>query len=153
MLRLAPLDAAPIEFLVELFNDTRVRKHLPLASGTSDADWVRGWIHGKQQLWADSTFGPWSVWHGDSCIGWAGVQPNDERTNELAVVLAHRSWGLGMDVAQLVMSQWRELGDARPVLIFLPLSRGVAALQRRYDWERLPDTIVEGVIFATFRLQ
>ena len=153
MLRLAPLDAAPIDVLCELFNDARVRKHMPLARAVVDSDWVHDWITGKQQLWPDASFGPWSVWHADDCIGWAGVQPNDESTNELAVVLRHESWGLGTDVARLVMDRWNELGDTRPVLIFLPRSRGVGALQRRYGWERLADSTVDGITFATFRLQ
>ena len=150
MLRLAPLDAAPVHFLCDLFNDRRVRKHMPLASGTMDAEWVRAWIAGKKRLWSDPAFGPWSVWIDDACIGWAGVQPNDADTNELAIVLAHRHWGHGAAVAQLVMSQWKALGDARPVLIFLPLSRGVDALARRYSWERLADIVVDGSTFATF---
>ena len=152
MLRLAPLDAAPIDFLLDLFNDARVRKHMPLAGGLVDVEWVHAWIAGKQRQWPDATRGPWSVWHGDFCIGWAGVQPNDATTNELAIVLAPAFWGHGTDVARIVMERWNELGDPRPVLIFLPLSRGVDALARRYNWQRLPDTVVDDVTFATFQL-
>lgn len=152
MLRLAPLDAGPIDFLTGLFNDPRVRKHMPLAGGSVDAAWTQNWIAGKQRQWPNPDSGPWSVWSDDVCLGWAGVQPNDDETNELAIVLAHSAWGHGIDVAHLVMRRWNELGDPRPVLVFLPLTRDVDALAQRFQWNRLADTVVDGITFATFRI-
>lgn len=65
-----PIQAAPRALVMEQMNDARVRRHLPLATGTFDEAAYESFISGKQAMWSEHGYGPWAFFIGDRYAGW-----------------------------------------------------------------------------------
>jgi RimJ/RimL family protein N-acetyltransferase len=138
--------------LLNLMNDPRVRRHMPLASGTLDADDVRTWIASKEALWDRPDRGPWGVLLGGRFAGWAGVQPHREQA-ELAVVLRPDAWGAGPRVASRLLDiAFGSFGLSR-VYVLLPPSRTRVAGLPRLGFVHDGTEDVDGEVFIRYRLE
>lgn len=148
---LIPLKNAETEILRELLNDTSVTNHMPLAEPVT-TQWVEEWKNQKSRLWDDPELGPWAVYIDDRFAGWAGLQPDGPNQAELAVVLKVWAWGLGKDVTRAVLAKWRSYGRTENLVIYLPESRPLELLQKRFSWELVGYQEFNGVRFAQFRI-
>lgn len=144
---LKPLQEANTEELVALLNNPAVTAHMPLASQVT-SEWVETWKRDKSLQWPDAEMGPWVVHIDSKFAGWAGVQPDGESETELAVVLDVWAWGFGREVASVTLQRWRSFGDPRPVVVYLPYSRPIQAIQDRWGWKLLGEAEFSGSRFA-----
>lgn len=119
---LQPLETAQTQDLVVLLNDPRVTKHMPLAEKV-DAAWVETWKRGKSSLWQTPQHGPWAVYLDERFAGWAGLQPDEAESAELAVVLHVWAWGRGSEIKKVVLNRWFELMPNHKVFVYLPKTR------------------------------
>ena len=92
---------------LDLFNDKRVRKHMPLASEFVDTEWVENWIRHKIESSENSPFNVQSVWINENFAGWAAIQ-KDEVEYEMAIVLNPTYWGVGIKVFEKLIEDFQE---------------------------------------------
>lgn len=144
---LIPLQEGNTAELVALLNNPAVIAHMPLATAVT-GEWVEDWKRAKSKQWPDPNMGPWVVHIDRRFAGWAGVQPDSDTEVELAIVLDAWAWGYGRGVASAALARWREFGDPRPVVVYLPYSRPIRAMQDRWGWRFLGDTDFSGTKFA-----
>ena len=142
-----PIQAAPRALVMEQMNDARVRRHLPLATGTFDEAAYESFISGKQAMWSEHGYGPWAFFIGDRYAGWGGLQPDDGEA-ELALVLCPWAFGYGRLIAAKVIDWgFREL-DLERILIYLPESRSVERFLSRYGCIRDGGVTFDGKVFT-----
>lgn len=144
---LFPLQDGNTAELVALLNNPAVTTHMPLATAVT-GEWVEDWKRAKSRQWPDPNMGPWVIHVDRRFAGWAGVQPDGEDENELAIVLDVWAWGHGREVASATLASWRALGDTKPVVVYLPYSRPIRAIQERWGWKWLADAEFSGTRFA-----
>jgi RimJ/RimL family protein N-acetyltransferase len=142
-----PLRFADTEQLHTLLTDPRVTKHMPLADLNVSLDWVASWKKSKSKQWPDETMGPWAVYLDDRFAGWAGVQPDDEDTVELAVVLHVWAWNHGSEVAGESLRRWKTFGDRKRIVIYLPDSRDIKSIARRLNLRLEQQAEFSGLLF------
>ena len=137
--------------LLDLFNDERVIKYMPLAERPVTLDWVSDWKKAKSGLWESQEFGPWGVYLADRFAGWSGLQPDGDAC-ELAVVLSPWAWGSGMDVAEATLKKWHELGRELPIYVYLPLTRRPDRIAAKLGMRFVKNFTWSGKEFAQFEL-
>lgn len=151
-LTLNPLHAADPRHMQAILNDPRVRKHMPLATQEYSLDWVSEWLKAKSALWSDPQMGPWAVYLDDALIGWAGVQPHATDAHDMAIVLEPAHWGLGAEVLNAVMERWKSFDRPGALLAFLPESRNVALLSKRWGWSVVSNEEIDGHRFIALQM-
>lgn len=124
---------------------------MPLAEPV-DTAWVDSWKEGKSQLWGDPERGPWGVFIEHQFAGWAGLQPDDGDSAELAVVLNVWAWRMGNQVANAALEKWLSLGGTSTVYVYFPFSRPVDLIKKRFALEFVTEVEWEGTKFARLRL-
>ncbi|GAA2396461.1 GNAT family N-acetyltransferase [Dactylosporangium salmoneum] len=147
LVRLTEVDPA---HLIELMNDPRVRRHMPLAAGCFGGEDCAAWVAAKEAMWRDHGYGPWALLVDGVFAGWGGPQPEGNDA-DLALVLRPVFWGHGRAIAERLLAEaFGPLGFDE-VTVLLPPSRGTAAV-RRFGFR--PDGAVEvaGRTFLRFRL-
>jgi RimJ/RimL family protein N-acetyltransferase len=150
-IELRPLESAYTEELLNLLNDPRVTRHMPLAEPV-DRAWIDGWKAAKSALWPQPDMGPWAVYLDGRFAGWVGVQPDEDERNEFAIVLNVWAWGFGQEITQEAMRTWLAFGDSRPVVIYLPETRPLGLLQERFGFRLLGMQKIADSNFAIFEL-
>ena len=146
-LDLLPIASAPRELVIAQMNDTRVRRHLPLATGVFDDAAYEGFITGKEAMWREYGYGPWAFFIDDRYAGWGGLQPDDGEA-ELALVLCPWAFGYGRMIAARVIDWgFRDCSFSR-ILIYLPESRSVDRYLYRKSCIREGCVTFEGIVFT-----
>jgi RimJ/RimL family protein N-acetyltransferase len=148
LVRLSEVDPAA---LVDLINDPRVRRHMPLATGAFTMADCAGWVAGKEAMWREHGYGPWAFRIGGEFAGWGGLQPEDGDA-DLALVLRPAFWGHGRAVAERVLQEAFTTHDLPSVTVLLPPTRATAAALRRAGFEPDGEADVDGRRFLRFRL-
>ena len=127
---LNPLETASSNELLELLNDPKVTRHMPLAE-IVDSEWIESWKRSKSNLWPTPNHGPWAVYLDGRFAGWAGLQPDEDNSAELAVVLHTWAWGSGSEITQHVLERWRSFMPSHKVFVYLPTSRKAGQIADR----------------------
>lgn len=104
MLERVDLRTIPIPELLELMNDPRVGRHLPLLSGTFDAEAAHAFLEAKAAMWREHGYGPWGFRIDGRFAGWGGLQP-EQGEADFALVLAPAYWGWGRRIFEAVRAQ------------------------------------------------
>ena len=89
----ARLVDVPLDAVVDLLNEPRNTRHMPLSS-TFTRDTAREWVAGKDGQWESNGYGPWAVLVEGELAGWGGFQ-QEPNGADLALVLFPRHWGHG----------------------------------------------------------
>lgn len=145
------LPTVAVRDLVALHGDPRVRRHLPLSSGTFDDAACRRWIAAKEALWARHGYGPWAFLVDGKLAGWGGLQP-EHGEPDLALVLAPDYWGWGPAIAREILRRaFGEMGF-QSVTALLPPSRVRQRALCRLGFRRDGLLDVGGVVFVRYRL-
>jgi RimJ/RimL family protein N-acetyltransferase len=133
--------------VVELLNEPRNRRHMPLSSSIFSLEEAVAWVEAKDAQWAVHGYGPWAVLVDGSFAGWGGFQ-REENGVEFALVLTPEHWGHGREITRAALDRgFDELG-LESVLIALPFSRSSDRAVGRFGF--VPDgTVVHGG--STFR--
>ena len=124
---LSEVDPAAI---IDLFNNTLVRRQMPLLKGVFSQEDCDRFIAAKAQLWEEQGYGPWAFVVDGQFAGWGGVQP-DEGEADLALVLHPDFWGMGISLyKEIIKRAFGELGLASVVVLFPPTRTRVQGLLR-----------------------
>lgn len=125
--RLNEVDKADI---IDLMNDPRVRRQMPLTSDHfSEAD-CDGFIAGKERLWAEHGYGPWAFVVDDRFAGWGGLQPEGDDA-DLAVVLHPNFWGKGKPIYdEIIRRAFGEMGFESVTILFPPSRTRIKGMLR-----------------------
>lgn len=107
--------------LVRLFNDPRVRRHMPLADALWDEAGVRDWAKGKDAQWQENGYGPWGIRIDGTFVGWGGFQKEGDEA-DLGLVLLPAYWGFGAMIFRELVRRAREMRLSN-VTLMLPPSR------------------------------
>ncbi len=122
----------PIEFrrlrdvnpadLIDLMNDPRVRRHLPLAKGPFGPRECERFVAAKERLWAEHGYGPWAFYVGEDFAGWGGLQPEGADA-DVGMILRPEFWGLGRALYREILAYAFDTLGVPSVIALLPPSR------------------------------
>ena len=148
LVRLTEVDPAA---LVELMNDPRVRRHMPLATGVFTAADCTAWVAAKEAIWHEHGYGPWAFLVNGEFAGWGGLQPEGDDA-DLALVLRPAFWGHGRAVAERVLDEAFTDKTLEAVSVLLPPTRGAAAALLRAGFDPDGELELDGRRFLRYRL-
>lgn len=145
------LTTVPVADVIELLNEPRNARHMPLAGDPFTVASATSWIAAKDAQWDVYGYGPWAVRIDDQFAGWGGFQAEDYGA-DLGLVLHPHWWGAGPAVAlRMLDTGFGDLG-LPGVTIALPLSR--ARLDRvlaRWGFANAGETVFDGTPFRLYR--
>ncbi|WP_049804569.1 GNAT family N-acetyltransferase [Microlunatus phosphovorus] len=137
--------------VVELLNEPRNARHMPLTGEPFTTKSAAAWVAAKDAQWDSHGYGPWAILIDGSFAGWGGFQA-EENGADFALVLAPEFWGYGETVARRALAVgFDELG-LTDVLIALPYSRNPAQVVARFGFEPDGDVVYGEVHFRQYRL-
>lgn len=139
-----PLPDVPAEALLEVLNDARIARHMPLW-GEFTPEGVREWALAKASLDVPDGLGPQAVYVDGRFAGWAGIQPEDFGP-DFAVVLAPWAWGAGALVAEQLLARAAAAGLPE-VFIALPPTRHADRVVGRLGFTRVADDVDGFVVY------
>ena len=149
-IELVRLTDVPVELVVDLLNEPRNGRHMPLASSFT-VESAAEWVASKNAQWSIHGYGPWAVLVDGTFAGWGGFQ-REENGADFALVLAPAYWGHGSDVTRAALDRgFGELG-LDFVLIALPYSRSPDRAVRRFGFVADGDVSYAGATFRQYRL-
>jgi [ribosomal protein S5]-alanine N-acetyltransferase len=144
------LTEVPVEDVVELLNEPRLARHMPLNQSFT-AESAAAWVAAKDGQWDTNGYGPWAVLLDGEFAGWAGFQ-REENGADFALVLAPAYWGHGAGITRAALDRgFGELGlDA--VVIALPFTRNPARVVARLGFVPDGEVTYDGASFRQYRL-
>ena len=144
------LSAVAIGEVLELLNEPRNARHMPLA-GMFTEESAREWVAAKDGQWERHGYGPWAVLLDGAFAGWGGFQ-REESGADFALVLAPRHWGHGADVTRAALARGFDQIGLAEVLIALPFSRSPERVVARFGFEPAGRVSYGGATFRQYRL-
>jgi len=137
--------------IVELMNNSLVRKQMPLTSDNfNETDWDE-FISAKEQLWSEHGYGPWAFVADGKFAGWGGSQP-EEGDADLGIVLHPKYWGWGKAIyAKIIEFGFNKMNFKSITILFPPSRRrikGIYLLGFKSDGEM----DISGECFNRYRL-
>lgn len=147
----ARLTDIPLSQIVDMLNEPRNRRHLPLAGEQFTDATARDWVAGKDGQWDEHGYGPWAVLVDGAFAGWGGFQ-REPNGADFALVLTPEHWGRGADVTRAALD--RGFGELRleRVLIALPYSRRPDRVVARFGFVPDGEVDYDGTVFRQYRL-
>lgn len=150
VIRFVRLPEVPLSAVVDLLNEPRNARHMPLA-GAFDEEAAAAWVQAKDDQWSANGYGPWAVLVDDEFAGWGGFQ-REQGEADFGLVLAPTYWGLGADIAKLAFDVgFADLGVDQ-VVIALPRTRDPDRAVARWGFERDGTINHGGATFLRYRL-
>lgn len=143
-------DLAPTD-IVELHNDSKVLRHLPLADGAFDVLQCQQWIEDKEAQWQANGYGPWGILINGEFAGWGGLQ-KEKGEADLGLVLSPDYWGYGKRICKMIIEIAFEEMNLASITALLPLSRSRTNGMLRLGFQPDGQVVVSGSIFYRFRL-
>lgn len=137
--------------IIDLMNNKRVGKQLPLLSEGFSAENCQAFLKAKKQLWDDYGFGPWAFLIKDEFAGWGGLQPEHGEA-DFALVLHPKFWGWGIKIFNQVKDQAFNKMNFNSITILLPPSRKFSNAVTRFGFTEEDELTIDGEIFLRFRL-
>lgn len=151
MLNFRSLKVPSLSDWLDLFQDARVKKHMPLSESNIDEKWIQNWISGKEKYPKETPFEIYSIWDDGNFVGWGGIQADGDNF-EIAIVLKPEYWGFGHDIYGKFIKDFELSGVTQPLLIYLPLSRKIEGIKNRFSFARLPNVKISGVEFQVLKV-
>lgn len=146
----ARLTEIPLALVLDLLNESRNARHLPLA-GAFDADAAADWVRAKDGQWDANGYGPWAVMIDGRFAGWGGFQ-REENGADFALVLSPPYWGHGAAVTRAALDQGFAEFGFDDVIIALPYSRSPTRVVARFGFRSDGDVSYGGTTFRQYRL-
>jgi RimJ/RimL family protein N-acetyltransferase len=140
-----------IREVLDVLNEPRNGRHLPLAGERFTETTAAEWVAAKDGQWEMHGYGPWAVLLDGEFAGWGGFQ-HEENGADFALVLKPTHWGHGGAVTRAALNRgFSELG-LETVLIALPYTRNPGRVVARFGF--VPDGEVNygGTTFRQYRL-
>ena len=137
--------------IIELMNNPKVVKHMPLASSKFDDKAYKKFIEEKETIWKKYGFGPFGFIIDKNFIGWGGLQP-EQNDIEIAMVLNPNYWGYGRKIYErIINSAFHEL-KLKSIIILLPPSRKHIKGILKLGFKREALLKIDDVLFYRYRL-
>jgi RimJ/RimL family protein N-acetyltransferase len=144
------LTEVPVESVVELLNEPRNARHMPLST-TFTPESAAEWVEAKDAQWSSHGYGPWAVLVGGRFAGWGGFQ-REENGADFALVLTPEHWGRGRAITRAALDRgFDELG-LDSVVIALPYTRSPERAVRRFGFAPDGEVVYGGATFRQYRL-
>ena len=61
-------------------------------------------------------------------------------------------WGFGHDIYGKFIKDFELSGVTQPLLIYLPLSRGIKGIKNRFEFDALPNVKIDGIEFQVLKI-
>ena len=106
------LPEVSIREVLDVLNEPRNGRHLPLAGERFTETTAAKWVAAKDGQWEMHGYGPWAVRVDGEFAGWGGFQ-HEENGADFALVLKPTHWGHGAAVTRAVLTPKRA-APARP---------------------------------------
>ncbi|MBU6347580.1 MAG: GNAT family N-acetyltransferase [Actinomycetales bacterium] len=148
---LKPFSVPSIEEYRELICHPAVTRHMPLAQAEYSNEWIQEWIARKESTWPDKEYGPWSVWHNSTFVGWAGLEPEGEDLS-VGIVLHKEYWGSGKVILKQVFTKMGRKIKGKRVTVEFPKSRHSAVWASRLGLVEIEEIEVSGIVFVRYEL-
>ena len=146
---LLPLREASVDELWLILRDSRIARHMPLHDSSISRQWVSQWVDSKLAQWPNESMGPWAIYVDGVLAGWGGYQP-DDGVAELAIVLKPDAWGVGSQVISELNLLWSKVGPSGPRRFYLPKSRRVENLSKRFAFQKIGQTSIGDFDFDVY---
>ena len=137
--------------LIELMNNPRLKKHMPLLSNAFSKRDYDAFIVSKDLIWQQCGYGPWAILLDGQFAGWGGLQPENGEP-DLALVLHPHFWGRGKAIYRLLID--RAFGESKlpSVTVHLPKSRTRLKGLIKLGFIHVGDFNINEETFMRFRL-
>jgi [ribosomal protein S5]-alanine N-acetyltransferase len=137
--------------IIELMNNSLVRRQMPLTSDHFDQTDCDSFIAAKERLWTEHGYGPWAFVIDGQFAGWGGLQP-EQGEADLALVLHPTYWGTGKLIYQQIIERaFGEMGFASVIVLFPPTRTRIKGLLR-LGFKPDGEMEIEGERFICYRL-
>ncbi|UVL63547.1 GNAT family N-acetyltransferase [Pseudomonas sp. B21-032] len=147
--RLSEISSADI---IELNNNSRVLRHMPLGRPDFDEAKCAAWVAEKESQWQVNGYGPWAFLVNQKFAGWGGLQLT-EGDADLALVLHPDYWGHGRAIfAEILRRAFEEIG-LESVTVLLAPSRTRVKGMLRLGFQPDGEVCLDGVRFVRYRLR
>jgi [ribosomal protein S5]-alanine N-acetyltransferase len=144
------LTEVPVAAVVELLNEPRNTRHMPL-SGTFSEQSAAEWVSAKDAQWEQNGYGPWAVLVNGEFAGWGGFQ-REENGADFGLVLVPAFRGYGADITRAALDRgFAELG-LDEVIIALPFTRSSDRAVARFGFRPDGEVSYGGAQFRQYRL-
>ena len=150
MISFVRLTEVPLAAVLEVLNEPRNARHMPLAGNFTEESGA-SWVSEKDGQWEQQGYGPWAVLVDGEFAGWGGFQ-REPNGADFALVLLPRHWGHGAEITRAALDRgFDELG-LDSVIIPLPFTRSPDRVVARFGL--VPDAQVSygGATFRQYRL-
>ncbi len=149
-IELVRLTEIPLPAVMDLLNEPRNARHMPLAGAFDEAE-AAEWVRSKDAQWDRHGYGPWGVLVDGAFGGWGGFQHEDGGA-DFALVLLPDQWGRGADVARAALARGVEVLGLDVVVIALPLTRSPTRAVARLGFVPDGEVVYGGAPFRQYRL-
>ncbi len=146
-----PLSDIEPQKIIDLMNDERVGRYLPLLSGAFTAEACETFLDAKRQMWAEHGYGPHAFIINGEFAGWGGLQPENGEA-DFALVLHPDFWGWGYRVFQKIKAEALKEGRISSITILLPPQRTNYRAVKRLGFVEDGGLVIDGAVFLRFRL-
>ncbi|ROL64630.1 GNAT family N-acetyltransferase [Pseudomonas vranovensis] len=137
--------------IIELNNNPRVLRHMPLGRPDFDEAKCAAWVAEKESQWLVNGYGPWAFTVDQQFAGWGGLQLT-EGDADLALVLHPDYWGCGKTIfAEIVRRAFQEMG-LESITVLLAPSRTRVKGVLRLGFQPDGEVCLEGMRFVRYRL-
>ncbi len=145
------LNTIPKECFLNLMNNEKVRRYLPLLEGTFSQQDYNKFLKSKQKLWDEFGFGPWAIKIHGKFAGWGGLQPEGGNA-DFALVLDPKFWGWGFKIFSAVKKHAYSNLPLKTITVLLPPSRVRLKFLFRLNFIEDGEVVINGKVFSRFRL-
>ena len=144
------LTEVPLADMVELLNEPRNARHMPLA-GVFDEESAAEWVRTKDGQWSRHGFGPWAVRVNGDFAGWGGFQ-HEENGADFGLVLLAAYWGHGAEITRAALDRGFTRLGLTEVIIALPLTRNPDRVVARFGFTPDGEVTYGHAVFRQYRL-
>lgn len=149
-LELVRLTEVPLTAVVELLNEPRNTRHMPL-SGTFNEQSTADWVAAKDAQWEQNGYGPWGVLVNGQFAGWGGFQREDNGA-DFGLVLLPAFRGYGADITRAALARGFDEFGLDAVIIALPFTRSSERVVARFGFRPDGEVSYGGAQFRQYRL-
>ncbi len=140
------------KLIIELLSHPSVKRHMPLSSERFEEKEVNDFIEAKEKIWDEYGFGPTGYFVDGAFIGWAGIQPDEGKDFEMAIVLHPEHWGYGIQIYKELIQYAFDALNLEAITIYFPPSRTKIKGIIKAGFIKNGETTINGTRFIRYRL-
>mgnify|MGYP005698787257 CR=1 FL=1 len=137
--------------LIQLMNNERVGRLLPLLTKEFTKEDCREFILEKKKMWDEFGYGPFAFVINGEFAGWGGLQPENGDA-DFALILHPRFWGWGKRIFTKVKDWAFEELDIDSITVLFPLTRKNSKVLLRFGFFEDGNLSINNYKFNRFRL-